>query len=66
MCNTMPSPFSRSFSPLLSNLRGLHLEVGSEPKYVGVDSDKSDKSIKCLSVIPYQRQRSSLTGLLFR
>ena len=66
MCrNTAPSPFS--LSPLLSNLRGLRLEVGSKLKDVGMDGGgKSDKSIECPSVMSYQRQVSSLTGLLVR
>ena len=51
MCDTAPSPFSLCFSPLLSNLRGLRLEVGSKLKDIGIDGGgTSDKSIECLSV----------------
>jgi hypothetical protein len=54
VCNTAPSPFSLSFSPLLSNLRGLRLEVGSELKDVGTEGGgNSYKSIECLSVMSY-------------
>ena len=71
VCNTAPSPFSLcSFeiaSLLLSNLRGLPLEVGSMLKDDGIDGGgRSEKSIEWLSVISYQRQASSLTGLLVR
>lgn len=55
-CNTASSPFSLCFSPLLSNLRGLRLEVGSKLKDGGMDGGgKSDKSVECLSVTSYQR-----------
>ena len=65
MCKTELSPFS--LSPLLRNLGGLRLVVGSELKNVGIaDGGKSDKSIECLSTMSYQKQTRSLTGLLFR
>ena len=64
MCNTAPLPFSLS---LLSNLRGLRLEVGSELNDVGIDGGgKSEKSIECLSVMSYPKQINSLTILLLR
>lgn len=71
MCNTAPSPFSLCFSeiiPLSSNLRGLHLEVGSSLKLkdVGIDGGgKSDKSIECLSIYVVSKV-SSPTSFLVR